>query len=190
MKFRFIATFLSFLIFVCELSGAQETANLSSADEFEFYLSELVENSLPSDAPMLRLITERLAISVFDSLSEDQVKMKLSALQQAARDHPDRIDSFRRVHRLLDAEFRARVKKAKQKRWFYAAGGSVIGALIAVPAGKLLKQSIWLSVPVGILSGGSAGFLLGHLVEVPSYELNAQWLSSDVMLLEDELFSD
>jgi len=171
------------LVLLCKLEvyASPESGN----EAFDFYFGEFIGNHLSTGHGMKRIIEEGLAASVFSSNSEREFMRFLEILDQAVRQYPEHYDSFRRVDRLMAAEFQRRVNYAKEKRLIYSAAGAVIGAAVALPVGGLLqgslgKKALWIAVPTGVLAGGGAGFLLAHLRHMPKYHYERGQLTDDI----------
>jgi len=163
-----------------------------SASEFDFYFSEFFFHEMDRKNPMSELIMERLAESFFDTTSADVFKTRLDLLKTEATLHPDKLDRLIFLDRELQSQYARRLEKAKSKRWLYAGGGAVVGALLGIPAGKLLggtlgNKALWISIPAGALLGGGAGFLLGNLLEMPPYEYASGMINRDLHLMDDIL---
>jgi len=166
--------FASFLL--ATLLGATEEGS------YEFYKTEYQIHFLESKDPMAKLIDLRLANSIFETTNEAEFLSRLRDLRRLAHERPERIGSLKRLDSHLQKLFKERVKSAKKKRWLYAAGGVVVGALIAIPIVKAIngKNILWIAVPSGALAGSGLGFLLGHLLEVPKYTYTSQVLTEDL----------
>ncbi len=157
-------------------SGSSDTA-------FEFYLKEFESNYLTKDDPMLKLIENRLAESVFETSDQAEFQRRLSRISELYRLRTDHAQSFKRLDRALKREFEDRLHKAKRRRWLYAAGGALVGALVSIPIAKAISaqsSALWIAIPVGALSGAGAGFLLGNLMETPKYSYASGMLSGDI----------
>lgn len=149
---------------------------------YDYYKTEFEIHFLESKDPMAKLIDLRLADSIFDTTSETEFLSRLRELKRLVQENPERVGSLKRLDAYLQRRFEEKMKSAKKKRWLYAAGGAVVGALIAIPIAKAIngKNILWIAVPSGALAGGGLGFLLGHLLEVPKYSYTSQVLTEDI----------
>lgn len=172
------------------IADVQPDLGADSESEYAFYLSEMLNHSMPVDAPMAKLIEERLVETIFDSTDADVVKNRITALSTALKSRPELVERTIHLDRALTKAFDAKLAKAKTRRLIYAAGGAVVGALVAIPVGRLIStsaQTLWISVPAGALVGAGAGFLLGHLVEMPDYRYELGGLNWDTHALREFL---
>ena len=171
--------FLLSLALIFGSSGLLRADDLS----FEYYFKEYQTHFLEDSDPMIKLIERRLAESLFETNQETEFKRRLSLIQSLIDERPEKSKSLRRLNRLMQEQFSDRLTRAKQKRWLYAAGGALVGALIAIPIAKGLNassQTLWIAVPSGALAGGGMGFLLGHLLEMPKYEYSSTLITEDL----------
>jgi hypothetical protein len=176
------------------ISQTPDIEDVTGNEAFDFYFGEFILHELEGRHGMRRIIEEGLAKAVFSTNDSDQFYRFLHVLKEAMLEHPERLKSFQRLDRLMGLEFEIRMKKAKRMRWLYTAGGALAGALIAIPVGKVLsnttklgRAALVIAIPSGILAGGGAGFLLGHLLAVPHYQYEAGDLSEDIGFHLDEL---
>jgi hypothetical protein len=187
-----ILIFLGFSVLTTSLFATEDPSQ--KEDEFSFYFSEFTTHQLEKSEPMAKLIVQRLAQALFDTSSKSEFELRLRILRTALKTNPELFDRFMSLDARLRDEFDTRVKKAKEKRLLFAAGGTVVGALVGIPAGKLLSQStslgskiIWITIPAGALAGGGAGFLLGDILEMPNYGYHDGDLRGDLDLDRKEL---
>lgn len=177
--------FLSVLLF-----GFRPSISHADTQAFEFYIWEYETHYLTEEDPLALLIERHLAESVFDTTSKSTFEARLKRLQALIAQRPDRLESLRRLDQYLQQAFDVRLKRAKNQRWLYAAGGALVGALIAIPMGRLVSssaQTLWISVPIGALAGAGAGFLLGELLTVPRYAYTSGLLERDLEISIDEI---
>lgn len=164
----------------------------SGPSSFDYYLGELVTCKLPPESPMLKLIVERLAESAFETSDEATFYHQLRLLKSTAHENPDKIESFIKLDRRLQAIFKERLQKAKTKRLIYTGVGAVAGAVLGVPAGKWLGSNIgskilWITVPAGALAGAGAGFLLGNILAMPDYAYDSYMETGDLDQINEEI---
>jgi hypothetical protein len=162
--------------------GAASSSQASDLD-FEYYFKEYQSHYLEDSDPMIKLIERRLAESIFNTSQETEFKRRIHSIQSLVDERPESAQSLRRLNRLLQEEFSDRLKRARQKRWIYTAGGSLVGALIAIPIARGIQagtQALWIAIPAGALAGGGLGFLLGHLLEMPQYEYSSTLITEDL----------
>ncbi|TVQ79867.1 MAG: hypothetical protein EA369_03710 [Bradymonadales bacterium] len=153
--------------------------------EFDFYFYDFKSHQLAFDDPLARLISERLAESVFSVKTGEEVVRLLRLIEDSLAEQPERWPLSLSLHRALEREFEKRLALAKTKRKIYSATGAVIGVLVAIPAGYMLSkafgsQLLWLVVPVGGLAGAGFGFLLSDLRYSPPRSYDRDLLSQDL----------
>lgn len=162
---------IALLLGLSLMSTAAEEFDGPNVD-FDFYLKELVSHEMAADAPMAKLIRDYLAEAVFDTTSEKVFRDRLRQIQQSLQENPNRLDRFKSLDSALSRSFEARLESAKQKRLIYTAAGAVVGALVAIPVGRVIggsTKALLIAIPSGALLGAGAGFLLGQLVAMPHY---------------------
>lgn len=162
----------------------------SAPEDFDFYLGELVTHELSADDKMSILINERLAESIFETSDEAIFKQRLTALHAALEKNPSKLDRFNDLDRRLSAVFAERVRQGKRVRLLYAAGGAVLGALVAIPIARLASTSrtaLFIAIPAGVLGGAGAGYLLGQMIGMPHYDLEGSLFNKDLEFMNTEL---
>lgn len=155
--------------------------NYEQDQSFHFYLGEFVENKLPENHPMLSFIEDSLAEEMFNTNNSQLFKERIRKIQAAYRSNPNYITRFDQLDRRLEDTFQEKLKRAKRIRWLSAAGGAIIGALIAIPVGKQINsKALWIAVPTAALAGGGLGYLLADLLAMPDYDYSDVPISSDL----------
>ncbi len=172
------------------LSSPEDQSDATVA--FDFYLNELTEHEMAADAPMARLIEKYLVEATFNTTSEAVFKDRLRRISKAYSQNPDKSERFRRLDSGFTVAFEQVIQKAKKKRIIYSAAGAVVGALVAIPVGRLISTSskfLLVSIPVGALAGAGAGFLLAQLIEMPDFSYERGLMSRDLQEIDDFLSS-
>ena len=167
----------------------------SDDDAFEYYLGEFLTYEMDVKHPMAILIANRLAEAVFSTSKRAIFYGRIDRLRSAIKEHPAKYRRLVDLDRRLTKAFSIRIKEAKKKRLYYAIGGSAIGAVVAIPLGRIIgsqfsqigSKALWIAIPTGALAAGGLGFLLGNLLHVPDYSYEAGSLIEDLELLYEEM---
>ncbi|MDB5038278.1 MAG: hypothetical protein JWQ35_1806 [Bacteriovoracaceae bacterium] len=162
--------------------------------EFGYYYGEFLTYAMADDQPMAKLITDRLAESLFQASSSKELQDRLKLLKTSAREHPELLGRFVNLDTKMKRSFTGRVSKSKQKRLLYTVGGAVVGAIIGLPVGKLISahttlgiKVLWIAVPAGALLGAGAGFLLSQILDMPENIQSSDFLSKDLESIREEI---
>lgn len=174
-----LAVFSSLLIGL----SLQVWDNYEEDEKFNFYLGEFAENKFEESDSAHFYIEKRLAESMFDTNNASQFKSRLRRLQTAFRHYPDQVLRFQRLDDQLSDIFESKLQRAKRIRWLSAAGGAVVGALVAVPVGRAIGggKALLIAVPAGALAGAGAGFLLADLLTMPDYAYDDLGAAGDLI---------
>lgn len=167
---------------------------INEENEFGYYYGEFMTYGMEDTHPMSRLITDRLAESVFQSEDKDTLQARLRLLKKSSSDYPELVTRFAKLDERMQRSFTTRVTKAKSNKLLYTAAGALIGAVIGLPVGKLIAthttlgmRVLWITVPAGAIAGGGAGYLLSDLLERPEKVQSSDLLSKDLQTIEAEL---
>jgi hypothetical protein len=177
------------------LSGASIDEAPTGDSNFDYYFGEFTTYEMKSDQPMGKLITERLAASMFDTTDEKTFRTRIQLLLNSEKENPDKTERYLKLDSYLSAQFESRLKEAKHKRLVYTAVGAVVGAVIAIPAGLMIGPKVTsmgtkvllLTIPIGALAGAGAGFLLGNILAMPKYDYEPGVLSKDLKAYQNEI---
>jgi Txe/YoeB family toxin of Txe-Axe toxin-antitoxin module len=183
----------SLALFLTALSGPPEVPTIEES-EFAYYFGEFVTYSMEDANAMSRLITDRLADSLFQSETNETLQTRLKLIKNTSQEYPELVGRFAKLDARLQTTFNARVTKSKSHKLIYTAAGALVGAIIGFPAGKLLSnhsalgtKMLWITVPAGALVGAGAGYLLSGLIEKPDSSHSSNLMSKDLETIEAEL---
>jgi len=164
--FKFVLALVGFSLLQHNLSAAIDSG--TGPIEFQFYSEDFLEHEMEVTDPLARLISERLAESLFEAKDEAEFLDLARALRLHMNTEPDRWMRYLQLNTALKAEFERRLERAEYMRKVYSATGALIGTLVAIPAGYGLSQFTgrklyWLLVPAVGAAGAGLGFMLANL---------------------------